>query len=280
MSTSRSGESTGSPTHPPLLPERKPPGAMPAFAPLYMPGTEEVALRWMSVTYPVSQNVAAAVLPRPLSAPRDPEVIIWIAEFLGARFTDDRGNVEARPAYMQGGVNLECLHGDLRGAYALETFVEGLNHGILGREMFGLPKKQVTEARLKARPGGVEFGITDALGHELLRGSARDAVEGNCPAPPWFETQFTAKLIPRADGPGYDFARLVQIPFQLSPAGPFREGEAELEWRPSSRDPLHLLAPTGPAHAVWGPAELAIDYGTYVAELDPNTLPVYGTPGW
>ncbi|MEU2674765.1 acetoacetate decarboxylase family protein [Streptomyces sp. NPDC007164] len=259
---------------------RRPAGSMPAFAPLYVPGTEEVSVRWLSVTYPLSPNVVDSVLPRPLTTPDAPGAIIWIAEFHDARFTDSAGRVETRPPYMQGGVNLKCQHDGIPGAYAVETFVEGLNHGILGREMFGLPKKQVTQVSLENTRSGVHFGIVDAHGRRILSGSALDETNAGQLAPEWFGTQFTAKLIPRADGPGYDVRKLVRIPFHLGAPGPLRGGHSEIEWHPSPSDPLDLLAPTGPVRAAWGEAELAIDYGTYVADLNPDELPVYGTPSW
>ncbi|MFI2561089.1 acetoacetate decarboxylase family protein [Nocardia farcinica] len=256
-------------------------GAMPAFAPLFVPGTEQVSVRWLSLVYPTSRAIVDAVLPGPLTTPATPEVMVWIAEFRGARFTDSAGNVETRPAYMQGGVNLRCRYDNADGAYAVETFVEGLNHGILGREMFGLPKKQVTQVEFEPTATGASFGFSDARGHRLLAGSAPvGAPTAERIAPNWFDTQYTAKLIPRADGPGYDISRLVRIPFRLDATGPLQAGTASVEWTPSASDPLHLLTRTGDASAVWGEADLAIDYGTYVADLTPADIPAFGTPRW
>lgn len=265
----------------PDIPVTGVPAAMPAFAPLFVPGTERVSVRWISLVYPTDRAIVDAVLPGPLTEPATPEVIVWLAEFRDARFTDSAGNVEIRPAYMQGGVNLRCRYGDTDGAYAVETFVEGLNHGILGREMFGLPKKQVTRVHFEPTPAGASFGFTDARGHRLLAGSAYTSTHpAERLAPSWFDTQYTAKLIPRADGPGYDISRLVRIPFRLDATGPLRAGTASVVWTPSSSDPLHLLTRTGDVSAVWGEADLAIDYGVYVTDLDPEDIPALGTPRW
>lgn len=255
--------------------------AMPAFAPLFVPGVETVSVRWISVVYRTSAAVVDAVLPRPLVAGAAHEVIIWIAEFRGARFTGAGGAVECRPDYMQGGINLRCRRGVVEGAYAVETFVEGLNHGILGREMFGLPKKQVRSVSLVDTPTGAEFAFVDAHGQHLLRGTASTGRTGaDRIAPVWFDTQYTAKLIPSAEGPHYDISRLVQIPFRLEASGPLRTGDATVEWLESSSDPLHLLTQCAAPIAVWGVAQLDIDYGTYVAELDPSDIPVMGSPRW
>ncbi|MEV4129977.1 acetoacetate decarboxylase family protein [Nocardia sp. NPDC049707] len=254
---------------------------MPAFAPLFVPGTEQASVRWLSVVYPTSRDIVDAVLPAPLTGTPMPEVIIWIAEFRGARFTNGDGNVETRPAYMQGGVNLRCRHDGTEGAYAVETFVEGLNHGILGREMFGLPKKQVRHVELHQLSGNATFGFTDARGHPLLAGFARASTTAvDRIAPDWFGTQYTAKLIPRADGPGYDISRLVRIPFGFDVNGPLQAGTATFEWSPSPSDPLHLFKPLGEASAVWGEAQMTVDYGTYVADLNPHDIAALGTPQW
>uniref|UniRef100_UPI003F582974 acetoacetate decarboxylase family protein n=1 Tax=Mycolicibacterium obuense TaxID=1807 RepID=UPI003F582974 len=254
---------------------------MPAFAPLFLPGIERVSVRWISVVYPTSPAVANAVLPPPLADGDSPEVIIWIAQFRGAQFFSPDGAVECRPDYMQGGINLRCRLGDVEGAYAVETFVEGLNHGILGREMFGLPKKQARQVTFQETPTGAEFSFVDAHGQPLLRGAAiADGPDADRIAPTWFDTQYTAKLIPSAEGPRYDISRLVQIPFRLQKTGALRTGNAAIDWLKSPSDPLHLLTQCATPTASWGDAQLDIDYGTYVADLNPADIPVFGAPRW
>lgn len=258
--------------------------SMPAFAPLFVPGTESVTVRWLSVVYPVDAAVPERVLPAPLDPSDRSEVIIWVAEFIGASFTSPAGTVETRPSYMQGGVDMRCSFEGSDGAYALGTYVEGLNHGILGRELFGLPKKQSARVRLEDYGEGVEFELTDASSTPLVTGRAPTrAGSGSHPAditPRWFDTQYTVKLIPSAEGNAFDVSKLVRVPFHLQPIGPLRTGVAELEFIPSRRDPIQLLEPAGPAETTYGHAHMTIDYGTYVAEVDPSTIPVFGTPSW
>ena len=268
-------------TSSPAIESRTPLGSMPAFAPLFLPGTEEVTVRWISIVYPATAAVVDALLPGPLCRGAEPEVVIWIAEFIGAQFQSPDGTVETRPSYMQGGINVRCNHAGSEGAYAIETFVEGLNHGILGRELFGLPKKQVQKVVFDEAAHEVAFSLSDAAGRLLLRGDAVHQEHSTRPlVPEWFENQYTAKLIPSAEGYGYDVSRLVRIPFRFISIDETRTGAASFAWTESSSDPLHLLAAAGEATAVWGTARLEIDYGTYVAELNPHDIPAYGIPRW
>ncbi|WP_237720562.1 MULTISPECIES: acetoacetate decarboxylase family protein [Rhodococcus] len=260
--------------------------AMPVFAPLFSPGTESVTVRWLTVAYPTTEDIAAVVLPRPLSPAASPEVLIWVAEFIGASFTAGDGTVETRPAYMQAGINLRCRHGDTEGAYAIGTYVEGLNHGILGRELFGLPKKQSRNVHLHDHGRHLDFAVSNAAGATLISGTVDHAATPPADertaaiVPDWFTTQFTAKIIPSADGAGFDISRLVRIPFAFTVTGPLRQGEASLEFTESGSDPLHILAVKGSVRTTYGHARLDIDYGTYLDHLDPADLPTFGAPHW
>ncbi|MBL3686294.1 hypothetical protein D3248_04925 [Leucobacter zeae] len=257
--------------------------AMPVFAPLFTPGTERVEVRWLTVEAPVDPAAVARCLPEGLGVPETPTVGLWIAEFIGAEFHSPDG-VERRPDYLQGGVSLRCsgFGGGPDGAYAVETFVEGLNHGILGRELFGLPKKQASTVRLEERADSVAFAIVSALGEELVSGEASlsgdPGAAGTAPAPAWFDRHCTVKAIPSAEGTGYDVCKLVEIPWRLTADAPARSGAARFAWGESESDPLHLFAPTGPASARYGRAVLDIGFGRYLAEaVPPEPL---GRPSW
>lgn len=256
------------------------PLAMPVFAPLFTPGTERVEVRWLTVEAPIDADVAARCLPAGLGVPDSPTVALWIAQFIGAEFASPDG-VERRPDYLQGGVSLRCAGygGGPDGAYAIETFVEGLNHGILGRELFGLPKKQARAVRLDEHGDGVAFAIVSALGEELVAGEAMlGRGSEDIPAPDWFARHCTVKAIPSAEGTGYDLCKLVEIPWSLTALGPARTGTADFAWGASGADPLHVFAPNGPATAAYGRAVLDIGYGRYLADVDPPAP--LGRPSW
>ncbi|WP_198961548.1 acetoacetate decarboxylase family protein [Pseudonocardia sp. MH-G8] len=258
--------------------------AMPVFAPLFQPGTEEVTVRWLTVHVPVAAEVSDAVLPQGLTSAAEPTVGLWIAEFIGAEFHSVSG-VERRPSYLQGGLSLRCRRdGGADGAYALLTYVAGLNHGILGRELFGLPKKQLRSVTLDEEAGRLRFAMTSALGEPLVAGEAELGPTAHAaPAPDWFRRHFTVKAIPSAEGPGtdgpaFDVCKLVEIPWRMTDAAPVRGGAASLVWGGGSSDPLHLFAPTQPPSARYGTARLGIDYGKYLADVEPPHA--FGRPSW
>ncbi|WP_020415928.1 acetoacetate decarboxylase family protein [Amycolatopsis sp. ATCC 39116] len=254
--------------------------AMPPFAPLYGVGTESVRLRWLTVEYRTDPQAVASLLPAPLAATPDPLVGIWVAEFLGAGFHLPDGTVEQRPPYLQAGISVRChRHGEV-GAYPLTFFIEGLNHGTLGREIFGLPKKQARAVTLTEEGGAVTGRIVTANDIEVLTVRARATTPAGPldPVPAWFGNHFALKLIPSAEGTGYDISRLVRIPFRTSEPGGAWDGTAEVTLRPSTADPVQLLPCREVASARYGGIRLDIGFGTYLDHVDH--VPVAGTPHW
>lgn len=245
------------------------PISMPAFAPLYVPGEESVDVRWMTLSYPVERDVCERVLVSPLRAPSEPVAAAWIAEFRDAAFHSEGVQAERRPPYLQGGVSISCLHDGLLSAYAVATFVGGLNYGILGRELFGLPKKQVRDVMLQEDGDRLCYAITDAAGVELLSGAAdglQPAGDVN-PAPEWFAAHLTAKLIPSAEGTGYDVAKLVRIPWSFTGNRDTYHGTGSFSWAHTESDPLYLLSDVGEGRVSYGRSSLSIRFGEYVGEI-------------
>ncbi|WP_131735659.1 acetoacetate decarboxylase family protein [Actinomadura roseirufa] len=262
----------------------RPAVSMPAFAPLYGVGTESTALRWLTVEYRTDPEVIAGLLPAPLEPSGDPLVAIWVAEFLGAGFHLPDGTVERRPPYFQGGVSVRCRRGDETGAYPLTFFIEGLNHGTLGRELFGLPKKQAREVALTEDASGVRGRIVTAGGIEVIDVHARPADDPAGPPgpadpiPSWFGAHFTLKLIPSAEGDGYDVSRLVRVPFRSGDAADGWRGTGRVTLRPSAADPLHLLACRDVVAARFGRVRLDVGFGTYLDHV--TEIPTFGVPTW
>ncbi|MEV0057776.1 acetoacetate decarboxylase family protein [Saccharopolyspora shandongensis] len=254
--------------------------AMPPFAPLFGVGTESVQLRWLTVEYRTDPTVLAGLLPAPLAPTAEPLVGIWVAEFLGAGFHLPDGSVEQRPPYLQAGISVRCRRHDEVGAYPLTFFIEGLNHGTLGREIFGLPKKQARRVTLTEAGPAVTGRIVTANDIEIVtvRALATEPKATIDPIPQWFGQHFALKLIPSAEGTGYDISRLVRIPFRTSqPTGGW-DGTAEVTLRPSTADPIHLLPCLEVVSARYAGIRLDIGFGTYLDHVDH--IPVTGTPDW
>ncbi|OPG11477.1 acetoacetate decarboxylase family protein [Microbispora sp. GKU 823] len=257
---------------------------MPAFAPLYGAGEEQVTLDWLTVEYATTPEIVGSVLPAPLRAPANSAVMLWFARFKDPAFSRADGTSERRPSYTQAGVCVTCEHPRLgqageSGAYAVETFIPGLNYGIFGREAFGLPKKQVRQVVVERAGDAVTAGVVMADGAPLLDVTGTAGRSGpESAVPSWISPHFTLKLVPRADGPGYDISRLVRIPFDVTPLSPANGGEAELTFHPRDSDPVHLLRPVSTPTLSWGSVRLAIRYGVYLEHCD--RFPVLGRPSW
>ncbi|MCC3650672.1 acetoacetate decarboxylase family protein [Streptomyces sp. S07_1.15] len=254
--------------------------AMPAYAPLFVAGTERVRVRWLTITYPTDARVLRALLPEQIEPGNELEAAIWVAEFMGAEFTGPGGVIENRPAYTQGGVSVRCTHSGVDSAYAVVTFVEGLNHGILGRELFGLPKKQAREVRLVEDDRTLEAGFTTGRGVQLLTSTVTlaPAAVASRPAPGWFDNHLTLKLIPSAEGEGFDISRLVQIPWSFNDSQYVRRGVARVEWAVDRADPLYILVQNGEATATYGESTLVIGYGRYREHV--ADFRTFGLPTW
>ncbi|WP_431933352.1 acetoacetate decarboxylase family protein [Nonomuraea jabiensis] len=218
---------------------------MPAFAPLYGLGSETASLHWLTVEYRTRPDVLARVLSPPLCPTEEPIAAVWVAELVSASFHLPDGGVERRPLYMRAGVCVRCRREDEEGAYPLTFFIEGLNHGVLGRELAGLPKKQTP-------PQPVD------------------------PIPWWFGNHFTLKLIPSAEGRGYHVNRTVRVPFRTSGARGGCIGQGEVTLTPSTADPLHLVACEEVIEARFGELDLEVGFGTYLDQVDE--IPTFGIP--
>ncbi|MGP3960927.1 acetoacetate decarboxylase family protein [Nonomuraea sp. 3N208] len=255
--------------------------SMPAFAPLYGLGSETASLRWLTVEYRTRPDVLARVLPPPLCPTEEPIAAVWVAEFVSASFHLPDGGVERRPSYMQAGVCVRCRREDEEGAYPLTFFIEGLNHGVLGRELAGLPKKQARSVRLEQDETGVSGSVVTAQDIEVVTVRAHATETPPQPVDPipwWFGNHFTLKLIPSAEGRGYDVNSIVRVPFRTSGARGGWIGQGEVTLTPSTADPLHLVACEEVIEARFGELDLEVGFGTYLDQVDE--IPTFGIPSW
>lgn len=261
------------------------PRVMPLFAPLYEVGTELARLQWLTLQYRTDASVLASMLPGPLQPDDEPEVVIWIARFLSATFERDGQTLKELDPYTQAGVDLRCRFAGASGAFPLVSYITGLNHGITGRELFGLPKKQASRVTLNHTSARVEAEVVTADGTQVVgaRGFFRGVEAGDHTAgsdgptacnphldlvPAWMTRQLTAKVIPSATGTGYDVAQLVHVPFEFSAERDVVSLDAQLELGGSANDPIDALGVRGPISARWGFTDLRVLFGTYLAPLD------------
>lgn len=242
--------------------------------------------------------VAAAVLPKPLQAPKDPVVSAFVAHYPETNFGVD---------YYEGALFLGAEYRGERGVYCLAMPVDDDTAMIGGREQFGYPKK-MAEISLE-RDGARVIGSVTRHGVEILHIEG-DAHADITPEPMWgtrevldldgrpaaASTAFLFKYSMAARGA--PFAHLPQLVRQVNLFAP-REGSVEgvegakLELVSSKVDALgeipayeilsagygvfdNTMLPGKVLRRVYNPvafAPYAMFKNDVFAYIDPNTLP-------
>lgn len=250
---------------------------MPLFAPMYTIGSERAQVRWLTLVYTTDPRKVADVLPSPLRPDSEPEVLIWIADFISATFTGGDTSREL-PRYTQGGIAVRAEYEGQSVAYPLVSYITGLNHGFTGRELFGLPKKQASSVVLDEQNDRLTASITTAQDIDIVTvtGNSTTAPLRRDLVPEWFGHQHTVKLIPSVTGDGYDVNQLTYVPFTFNDAKNVHAVNADLRLTESASDPIADLPCREIRHAAVGDTVLGVGYGRYLGE--PQSHPVWGRP--
>lgn len=247
---------------------------MPLFAPMYTVGSETADLRWLTVCYRTDPGLIASILPGPMTAPEDAQVLVWVAEFITARFEGADGS-RTLPTYFQGGLAVQARMDSVDCAYPLASYITGLNHGFTGRELFGLPKKQARSVSLEASASSLSANIVSDSGVELImiKGKPEGAAPDGEIVPDWFTRQRTVKQIPSATGTGYDVSQIVAAPFDFTPSAdePIQQPDVSLTLGRSLDDPIAVLPVRELTYQRYGRTQLQVGYGTYLGA--PTSMP-------
>jgi acetoacetate decarboxylase len=143
-------------------------------------------------TFETDADAIAAVLPPPLSPPREPLVRLTIA-------TVDIGG--GYPVFGAGTFAVHARHDDTDGDYALVMPMSTEQAVVGGRETFGEPKK-LAEIHLDRTDDGVHASFT-RMG--VTFAEVRGRVTGELPAvPDRVRTSFYFKFLPSPTGKGFD----------------------------------------------------------------------------
>jgi acetoacetate decarboxylase len=193
-------------------------------------------------TFTTGRAVAAEILPRPLSPPREAMATAFVARYPETNF----GCV-----YNEGALLLHCEYKGERGLYCLSMPVDDDMALIGGREQFGYPKKMADRITLEDETDSV-VGSVVRKGTEILRiecqlaGEVDDSfMDGmGVPAVDWdgidcykvvaFLTKFFS-----GPGGGFDYLpRLIREPLLFRPEGKPRKGSGRVTLTSTPWDPL------------------------------------------
>ncbi|UOQ61486.1 acetoacetate decarboxylase family protein [Leucobacter rhizosphaerae] len=243
---------------------------MPLFAPLYTVGAETADVAWATIEYDTDPSRVAGVLPRGLTPSPDGRVACWIARFDTTEFRSGGQIVERRAPFWQGGMCVRTAEGESGSAFAISAFIDGgLNAGIMGREVLGMPKKQVRRVQVHTHAGAAHAEIVNSEGEALLnfRADLQEKASSAPVFPTWMRTHRTIKAIPSADGKGWDVLKRVKSEWEYESICITGWGVGTMEWARSENDPLDYFPATGLGRIVLGRGRLSIGLGVNEADF-------------
>ncbi len=221
----------------------------------------------LTVYFETTPGVVQRLLPSPLEPAALP---------IGAAFVANYPKTNFGVAYLESALFLLAQHNGVEGAYCLSMPVTNDIALILGREVFGYPKK-MAEIRFE-REGEDVRGWTERHGIRFFE--VRAKLNGKFNDPGVQEmlsaqmqsnpdvTVFNFKYFQAPDRKGFDYnPRLIKEVVERRPTS-IEMGEAELTFRPSVHDPwfdVEIVRVYGAVHTVGNNTMLP---GSVVAEAD------------
>ncbi len=251
--------------------------SMPPFAPMYSYGTENVLLQGVMFTYETKPKIVEQVLPKPLRPSTEPLVTAWFSYFIDPVVHLPGGGEEKMTSYTEFGFDIECEYEGVKGNYQLLHFITGLGHGFSGREISGVPKKQAQDISITQIYDEVMCSATNTVGEKIITAKSK-LTKAIAFRETWPRPSFCLKIIPRADGKGYDVNKLVRIDTKLTNLRNIRTGTGEIEFKKSTVDPLHLIQVVKVREVISCLANMQGLGRQYLCKVDE--FPTFGIPAW
>jgi acetoacetate decarboxylase len=221
----------------------------------------------LTIYFETKQEIIAQLLPPPLKPSQFP---------MGAAFVANYPRTNFGVTYRESGLFLATEFNGEEGAYCLAMPVTDDIALILGREVFGYPKK-IGEIDLK-REGNQVNGWTERHNVRFLEAKANLTGKFNDPVAQQMLIErmssnpemvvFNFKYFPSPEGEGFDYnPRLIREVIEVRPHS-MEMGEAELIFRPSDHDPwsdVEIVRVLGAIYTIGNNTMLP---GSVVAEAD------------
>jgi acetoacetate decarboxylase len=223
-------------------------------APYPMPPLAYENNRMLGIRIRTSQDVLRELVPEPLIANPDGQMIIYIGDL----------NVvsPARASYLEAGIMIPASDGREEGVYMPVLYLDKTLPIVIGREVWGYPKYQA-DLSLKEEAGVVRARVISE-GTTLIDAELR--LEN--PIPPTIgspNTFFLLKRIPAVTGPSeFDVKQLVTAVLRDENQQEMRPGIAKLRLGSTATDPLERIPVLDIVQGVFFTGGFVLDYGRIV----------------
>jgi acetoacetate decarboxylase len=210
--------------------------------------------RTLAIIFRTSQDVLGDLVPEPLVANPDGQMVIYIAAL----------NVvsPARIGYLEAGIMIPASDGREAGVYLPVLYLDKTLPIVIGREVWGYPKYQA-DLSLKEEAGVVRARVISE-GTTLIDAELR--LEN--PIPPTIgspNTFFLLKRIPAVTGPSeFDVKQLVTAVLRDENQQEMRPGIAKLRLGSTATDPLERIPVLDIVQGVFFTGGFVLDYGRIV----------------
>jgi len=224
----------------------------------------------LTVFWETKPEIVKRLLPFPLKPGKKPIALAFVANYPRTNFG---------VSYLESALFLRAEFNGEEGNYCLAMPVTSDMALILGREMFGYPKK-IANINFTRREKDVK-GLTERHGVRFFEVNAKLTGKLNTEDAPSILAQvfsvgatsvvttFNFKYFPAPEGNGFDFhPRLVREEVEFRP-GVIEVGEAEILLRPSKYDPWGEVEIVRVLGALYTSGNNSMRKGKVVAEADP-----------
>jgi acetoacetate decarboxylase len=224
----------------------------------------------LTVIWETKPEIVKRLLPPPLKPGKRPIAVAFVANYPRTNFG---------VTYLESALFLRAEFNGEEGNYCLAMPVTNDMALILGREVFGYPKK-IAHIQFNRRGKDVE-GLTERHGRRFFQLRAELSGKFNSEDAPAIlaevfnlgttavVTAYNFKYFPAPEGNGFDYApRLIREEVELRPRS-IEVGQAELLMDPSPLDPWSEVEVVKVLGAVYTVGNNSMRKGKVVAEADP-----------
>jgi len=230
----------------------------------------------LTVIWETKPEIVRRLLPPPLQPGKRPLAVAFVASYPRTNFG---------VTYLESALFLRAVFNGEEGNYCLAMPVTNDIALILGREVFGYPKK-IGNIQFNRRGKDVE-GLTERHGRRFLQVRANLTGKLNAEDAPMIlaevfnigttsvVTTYNFKYFPAPEGNGFDYPpRLIREEVEFRPRS-IEVGEAEISMQPSEFDPWAEVEVVRTLGAVYTVGNNSMRKGKVVAETDPLAFAPY-----